>query len=186
MDPAPPGREGEPWGRKRGWDLVHLPTEHDLIRVGFSTSKGLVSWAIRKLTRSEVSHCFFIADFWGVSCALEATDRGFVATPLEAFTREAGRQFVTVCDLEMEDAPTLRHVASMLGHPYDFAGLAGFLWVLLGRRLGRSWRNPIRSESRVFCSEAIVRVLQASRYPGADLLDPERVSPQDLLVFLRS
>lgn len=154
-----------------------------MIRVGFSTSRTPVSWAIRRLTRSEVSHCFFIADLWGVACVLEATERGFVASPVSEFSK--AHRIVTVCDLEVEDAPTLQQAVELLGRPYDFLGLAGFLWVLLGRKLGRSWSNPARSEQRLFCSEAIVRVLHKIEYPGATYLDPEQVSPQDLLVFLR-
>ncbi len=154
-----------------------------MIRVGFSTSSNPVSWAIRRLTSSEVSHCFFIADLWGVACVLEATERGFVASPVSEFSK--AHRIMTVCDLELEDAPTMQQAVEILGRPYDFLGLVGFLWVLLGRKLGQPWKNPARSEDRLFCSEAIVRVLQKVKYPGASLLDPEQVSPQDLLSFLQ-
>lgn len=153
-----------------------------MIRVGFSTSKNVVSWAIRKLTRSHVSHCFFIANLWGTECVLQAAELGFVALPLTEFLK--GHQIITIYGLALEDTPTMQHALSLLGKPYDFLGLFGFLWVLLGRKLGRAWKNPVHSEGQLFCSEAIVRVLQKANYPGASLLDPERTSPQDLLVFM--
>ncbi len=155
-----------------------------MIRVGFSTNRTILSWAIRKFTKSKVSHCFFIVNLWGTECVLEAAGLGVVALPLSEFLKN--NQIVTIYGLGLQDNHTMQQAISLLGKPYDFLGLLGFLWVLIGRRLGRSWKNPVHSENQLFCSEAIVRVLQKSNYKGASLLDPEQTSPQDLLVFLSS
>ena len=36
----------------------------------------------------------------------------------------------------------------------------------------------------MFCSEAIVRTLQAANYPGASALDPASTTPEALLEFM--
>lgn len=152
-------------------------------RIGFSTSSSPVSWAIRRLTDSDVSHCFVTLDMIGVQCVLEAHDTGFRAIPLNHFYET--NTVVDILDPEVPLEPVLPDALEWLGRPYDFVGLVGFLWVLLGRRLGRTWTNPFRSMGRQFCSEAVVRLLQMAKHPGASLLDPESTSPADLLLFLR-
>lgn len=154
-----------------------------MITIGFSRSSTLVSWAIRKVTCSQVSHCFVVHRVLGVECALEATSSGFRAVPMSVFSED--NQIVDIVSVEadgFDDEPIL---GAMLGHPYDFLGLFGFLWVMLGRSLGMRWSNPARGPSKLFCSEAVVMVLAAGGVPGSSLLEPEQCSPEDVLRFLK-
>lgn len=154
-----------------------------MITVGFSSADTLVSWVIRKVTGSGVSHCFVVHKVLGVECALEAVASGFRAIPMSVFAEDNRIvDIVSVDSSSLEEEPIL---GAMLGHPYDFIGLFGFLWVMLGRRLGRQWSNPAGGPGKLFCSEAVVRVLAASGVPGASLLDPEQCSPEDVLRFLK-
>lgn len=154
-----------------------------MITVGFSSADTLVSWAIRKITGSRTSHCFIIHKVLGVECALEAAATGFRAVPMSVFAEDNDIVDIVSVDSEaMDEEPIL---GAMLGHPYDFLGLFGFLWVMAGKRLGRAWRNPAGGPARLFCSEAVVRTLRAGGVPGASLLDPEQCSPEDVLRFLK-
>lgn len=76
-------------------------------------------------------------------------------------------------------AVALRYVGSR----YDFEGLIGMTWVMIGRWLRRKWKNPFRSAKNVFCSEAVIRaMLDSPGYGAACPLDPES-SPEDLLLY---
>lgn len=141
-----------------------------------------MSWAIRKLTGSAVSHCFIVHEALGVECAVEAAGDGVVLLPLEV-VRERG-DIVSLVDMGDSLEVGMGDLAGMIGHPYDYLGLLGFLWVLGGRKLGKDWYNPFRSDTRLFCSESVVRILQKCKVPGASLLDPESCSPADVLAFL--
>jgi hypothetical protein len=80
-----------------------------------------------------------------------------------------------------------RLVPTWLGRfDYDFAGLlTGGILTAVRRWTKRQVKNPLRSAGQVFCSEAVVRVLQAPEvdYPGAQGLDPESSTPADLMVM---
>lgn len=154
-----------------------------MITVGFSSSGTLVSWVIRKVTGSKASHCFLIHKVLGVECALEAVSSGFRAIPMSVFAED--NEIVDIVSVDSDSLEEEPILGAMLGHPYDFLGLFGFLWVLAGRRLGRSWRNPAGGPDRLFCSEAVVRILKAGGVRGAALLDPEQCSPEDVRSFLR-
>lgn len=78
----------------------------------------------------------------------------------------------------------LQTASLKLGHRYDYLGLFGMAWVLLGRWLKRKWRNPWESSKALTCAEAVVYILQESDYPGARMLDPSSVTPQDILDFI--
>jgi hypothetical protein len=160
-----------------------------VIRVGFSTGKkNVLSAVIRFFTGSKVSHAWLLLEdtYFGLPLVLEATTEGFRLIPYAKF--QAKTTVIEVVDLD----PTypvdsgVKQAAQWLGDSYDFGGLLGSAFVLVGRWLKRKWKNPSASSKAMFCSEAVVRVLQASSYPGADQLDPEATTPQDLLDYLRA
>lgn len=154
------------------------------IRIGFSTTAGLLSWAIRAVTRSSVSHCFLLCEFYGVPVAMEAHEREFRIQSFDVFC--AQNKLLALVTPAVDLTPAMPDAAMWLGSGYDFAGLAGNLVVRAGRWMRRVWRNPFRSPDSQFCSEACTRVLQLAHHPGADMLDPEATAPQDLLMFLQS
>lgn len=156
-----------------------------MIRIGFSTNKtNPLSSFIRWVTKSQYSHCFLIVEdaFFGVDMALEADQYGFRLVPLEQFAKQHDIMLVVSPVAPIDEG--VKKAATWLGESYDFTGLFGMAFVLLGRWLGRKWRNPLRAAHAMFCSEAIVYVLRAANYPGAADLTPSDTSPEDLAEFL--
>lgn len=153
------------------------------MHIGFSTSPGPLSWLIRRVTRSEVSHCFLVVPFAGIEMVLEASENDYRLIPYDVFCRK--NTVVCLAYTLTPLDPALPMAARWLGSHYDFAGLAGNALVAIGRWCRRRWRNPARSDDVQFCSESVVRVLRAVNHPGTMDLDPDSTSPQDLLDFLR-
>lgn len=152
-------------------------------RLAFSTPKSFnpVSWLVKKLTGSHVSHVVFVyadADF-GMDMVMEAHELGFRLITLEHFARH--NNVVRIVEPRASLNPGLRWAATWLGTSYDFGGLLGMAWVLLMRKLGRRARNPLQSSRAMFCSEIAVRALQESGCAWARELTASTVSPQMLL-----
>ena len=77
-----------------------------------------------------------------------------------------------------------KKAALWLGKRYDYVGLVSAFFVMVARWLRRKIRNPLQDPRGLFCSEAVAHVLQQSRYPGAENLDPSATTPEDLRVLL--
>jgi len=152
-------------------------------QIGFSTGTGLVSRIIRWFTRSTVSHAwilYFDQEF-GCDCILEATAEGFRIQSFEKFRSE--NRIIATFTPKIVLTPGFKSMAAWLGAYYDFGGLFGMAWVLLGRWLRRRWRNPLASSRTMFCSEAVARLCFAAGYRGDIFEQPENTSPQDLYEF---
>lgn len=157
------------------------------VKIGFSTSSWWVSRLIRWCTRAAVSHAFLlIDDVPGMPpLVCEAEWCGWKLSTRAALTK-GGTRIVKL--VEPKTPLTDAFIASLawLDEKYDYTGLLGMAWVSFGRWFGKKWRNPLRSSRSLFCSEGVVYVLRDAGYPGADALDPQSVSPDDLLQFLKS
>jgi hypothetical protein len=152
--------------------------------VGFTTNECWISRAIRWFTKSPRSHAYlhFAAD--SIDIVFEAAWDGFRMAPLSdrgmCWTEIEVTKFVNVT----------KAFATCNGWwmtPYDYRGLFGEAWVMLGRWLGRTWRNPLASPHAMYCSEAALYVLQASwnpPLPPALATDPRSVDPGELLQLL--
>lgn len=154
-----------------------------MLKIGFSTTNGLISRAIRWVTRSRVSHTFVVYydETLGREMVLHADLKGVETIPMSRF--QESNTVVYICEPELtpyQRAHALLYLSKWLGSQYDFAGLFGNLWVLFGRWLKLKIRNPWGSSKAVFCSEAIVRALQEVNYPAVADLDPEATNPDDL------
>jgi len=157
-------------------------------RIGVSTPRGFnpFSWLVLKLTKSTASHAFFVYydEDWDTDMVMDAHEEGFRILPLTQFEKKnvIVATFHPVVSIEVG----VKFVAlTFLGTPFDFGGLFGTAFVLLGRWLKRKWHNPLQSARSVFCSEAAVVALQKSGYPGAEKLVPQDTTPQDLLQFFQ-
>jgi hypothetical protein len=156
-------------------------------RVGFSTTRALVSRLIRRLTGSRVSHAFLVYDDvdFERTMVMEAVGSGFRIVPLDRFERHN-----TVVRIFTPRHPIdvgLRSAVDWLGEGYDTGGLLGMalLLVLRSLKLRIKRRNLLASSRTLFCSEAVARACRASGYPGFRL-DPETTTPQDLLAFFEA
>ena len=156
-----------------------------MIRVGFSTdTSSIISAVVRWFTGSKTSHVWLLFDdtFFGLPMVLESADVGFRLIPYENFKAQHNT-VLAVLDPPYPLDVGVREAAMWIGESYDYTGLVGSVFVLLGRWLKRKWRNPWASPKALFCTESVVRVMQASHYPGSETLDPTGTTPQDLLDF---
>jgi hypothetical protein len=160
------------------------------VQIGFSYKKGnILSWLIRKVSSSTCSHAWLLIDdpFFGVPMVLQASiEGGFVPMPYARFLTSNTVVEVITPIIPLDAA--LHTAWPDLGTPYDYLGLFGMAWVMLGRLFHRMWNNPLSSSSEMFCSEAVVEaILIPAQYPGVDSLGPDQdVSPQALRTFLSS
>lgn len=152
-------------------------------KVGFSTNNTIISRLIRWLTKATCSHTFLLVDFAAKQLVLEAADSGFRIIAYDQFLNSN-----TVTDLvepKVNLDKAIEDAEEWLGKPYDYVGLFGFLWVLIGRALKRHWSNPLHGSKALFCSEVNTKIIQNAGWPGADKLDPTATSPYDLLLFMK-
>jgi hypothetical protein len=161
--------------------------------IGFSTPKAFnpVSWLIRKVTKSQVSHAWVVyhSDLFDLEMVMEAHELGFRSLTLEHF--KAKNKIVLLHPIDVDVTPGLRLLAVHLGDTYDYAGLFGMGIVLIQQRLRgffKKWKkrfkNPWQSANKYFCSEAVVTMLQASNSRMVEDVMAENTSPQMLMDIL--
>lgn len=152
-------------------------------KLGFSTSNSIISRLIRWFTKASVSHTFLTVEFDGKEWVLEAASTGYRIMPLSRFVNENSLVMIIEPKVSLDAAVT--QAEDWLGEGYDWGGLLGFTWVLLGRLLKRKWANPLNSSKALFCSEANTKIIQLAGWPGSEALVPSATSPNDLLMFAR-
>lgn len=152
-----------------------------MIKVGFSRSESIIGKVIRWFTKSEVNHTFIVFTLGGYEWVLEASWFGVYIIPYERYVLHANvTHLFEIEDAKLNDMAMLRFI----GAGYDYAGLVGMAWVMLGRALRKTWRNPWQSTKASFCSEMVASLLIEAKHPGAKELDPRATSPEDLLRIL--
>lgn len=152
-----------------------------MIQVGFSTTHMYLSRIIRFFTKSECSHAFFVFDLFGKAWVLEAGFFGVTLLALEKFQKT--NTVIALVPIEATESD-LEAAMEELGDRYDFGGLLGSFFVIVGRWFKKKWKNPWDAPKALFCSEFVVKALQANGYPGAENLVAADTTPQDLLDFL--
>ena len=95
------------------------------------------------------------------------------------------RHYVVVeyrCNFEVKDG--LFEIADHLGSHYDYAGLIVIAWIKLTWRWFKNkvkkfqWKND-----SIKCSELVAMFLQANNVEGAEILNIELTTPDDILLF---
>lgn len=150
-------------------------------RIGFSVSNSWISKIICWFTKGRTSHTFLIyydIDFER-DMVMEATEGGYKITPFSKYQKDT----IAIFEPKQSIEYGLKKSIDNLEEKYDYIGLIGMMWVCLGAFLKRKWRNPLASSKAMFCSEAIVKVLQWSNYPGSEQFESFSTTPEDLLVF---
>jgi hypothetical protein len=155
--------------------------------VGFSTPRRFnpVSWLVRRFTKSECSHCFFLYwdDDFECDMVLESHELGFRLITWQRFVKK--NRIIALVEPAHDLDPGFLKLGEWVGSVYDFGGLIGQAAVQFGRFLKRKWRNPFQSSQAMFCSESIARCMQWAGHPDAHRFTPKETAPQDLLVFYR-
>ncbi|MBK9520003.1 MAG: hypothetical protein IPO09_22315 [Anaeromyxobacter sp.] len=160
-----------------------------MVFVGFSTPRrwNPLSALIRAMMRSQASHAWLLVEdpLFELRLVLEAHSTGFRLIALAEFVKE--NRVVALVEPAHDLHRGLPEAGGWLGDQFDVLGLFGIFLTLVGRWFSaRRWRNPFTSSRALFCSEAVVRVMKASRYPGAERLGNETTTPAELLAFLEA
>jgi hypothetical protein len=161
--------------------------------IGFSTPKAFnpVSWLVRKLTNSQVSHAWVVyqSELFDRQMVMEAHELGFRTITYDHF--KSKNKVVMVVPVDVDVTPGLRMLSEHLGEMYDYSGLFGMSFVLIGqwfKRTFKKWRrrirNPWANAKRMFCSESVVALLQASNSRMVEDVVAENTSPQMLMDIL--
>jgi hypothetical protein len=175
-------------GEERPARIAEVVARATRARIGFSKPRrwNLLSWGIRAVTGSRTSHAWVeLHDpLFNLKMVLEAHVSGLRLVPRSLFA--ATNHVVAYARPEVDLAQGVAAQGRWLGAAYDGKGLLGMSWVILGRWLGKKWKNPVHGSRSLFCSEAVVRMLQAAGYEPARALCPDDTSPEDLLEFLQA
>lgn len=151
-----------------------------MIQVGFSTTNMFLSKIIRDVTKAKISHCWFVFDMYGKQFVLQADIGGVKIAPYN----KASKKWTNIQTVPLKHEIDMAPAWDMLDTDYDYGGLIGNAWVYLGARLGKKWKNPTADSHALFCSEFVIDVLQAVKYPGAEKYDPETTTPEQILELL--
>jgi hypothetical protein len=163
-----------------------MPTPQVL--VGFSTPRAFnpLSALIRWMTHSRTSHAWMLVDdpAFETRLVLEAHTTGFRLVSFARFVKD--NVVVALVEPAQPLAPGLPAAAAWLGEAFDVLGLFGIFLALVRRWFVQGpLRNPFPTRRALFCSESVIRTMDAARYPGAGTLPPEATTPADLLEFFR-
>ena len=157
------------------------------VKIGFSTNPtNLLSKVIRFFSNSPVSHAFFIADWDGTEVMVEAHWNGLRVLDFKQWKRDKPTQLVAVIEPRVSLQKGFDSIIPYLGQPYDFGGLFGMAFVMVGRWLKKKWANPWNSNKALFCSEIVAQVLTWERYPGWTSLPADDITPDDLFDFFKN
>lgn len=145
----------------------------------FGTTNKLLSRLIRWVTRSRTSHATLGLEINGVPLILEATTGGVRIIPRAKWLID----HILVAEFrpKIDLSHGLRDALTHIGAAYDYVGLFGYFWVLLGRRLGKKLRNPLASERAMVCSEFVMHLDTGEKIPEWKDMDWEATTPEDLL-----
>jgi hypothetical protein len=157
--------------------------------VGFSTPRrwNPLSALIRAMTRSRASHAWILVEdpIFELRLVLEAHSNGFRLISFTRFVKD--NRVVAIVQTAHPIDRGLPVAGQWLGESFDLLGLFGIFLTLVGRWAHqRPWKNPFPTPSALFCSEAVVRTLKASGYPGSERLGDEDTSPAELLEWFRA
>lgn len=155
-----------------------------MISIGFSTTRSLVSGVVRWFTKSTVSHSFITFDWLDQKWVIEAEANGVQIVPMSNFL---ARKNIIVKTFDMPNL-TMNHLKLVLdnaGEAYDYTGLFGAIFTIIGSWFKMKWHNPWNNAKEAFCSELIAQWLKDLDIPAADSLIPSDMTPMALLTFLQ-
>jgi hypothetical protein len=158
-----------------------------MISIGFSTTKKPVSRLVRWITKSKVSHSFIVFDWLGEKWILESEWAGVQVIPMSRFmSKSKGNIIVDIVDLPDATMDDLKLALQDSGVAYDYGGLFGAIFPIIGTWLKMKWKNPWQNTKAMFCSEFIVVWLQDLGLISEGDLIAGDTDPNTLLKFLKT
>ena len=152
------------------------------MQIGFSTTNKIISRIIRWFTKAKCSHTFFVFALFDRPWVLGAEFGGIELISLERFQKN--NSIVALADVPELGEEAVKDAMASLGEAYDFGGLLGGIFPIIGRWLKLKWTNPWENPKAMYCSEFVIRTLKAHKFPDIEALDATTATPQDLHDFL--
>jgi len=157
-----------------------------MITIIFTRPKkwSLLSWLIKKFTKSQASHMMIGLEMYGVPVVIHSTMGGVQITPRkkQMVNNEILEEYKFIPDV----TNGLKHSFDHLGERYDYVGLLGYAIILImWRWFRRKMKNPLASPTALVCSEFVLHVNHDGQIKEWEGLDPERTTPQDLIEICR-
>lgn len=149
----------------------------------FSTTGGLFGRLIRWFTRSRVSHVGIATVLHDVPVVIHADFGGVQVMLWSRFVRE-NEPVVSFTPKGIDFEGAILSAVSEVGEAYDYAGIIGYVAVMVARRWGRRIANPFAGAKATVCSELVARALRAVIPEWRILIDPEQMTPEDLLCLV--
>lgn len=149
-----------------------------MLYIGFSTTDLLISKVIRWVTKSPTSHAFFLFDCNGVEMVFEASLFGTRLVPWKIFQNT--EKVIKITKLPYSSQEVMTPLLEDLSSPYDFGGLIGSSFVVIGRWFRKKWTNPWNDPHRSFCSEIVAKRLKDIGDPNLQDCNPSCMTPKDL------
>jgi len=153
-----------------------------MITLVFTTGKtwSLVSWLIKKFTKSESSHVAIGLEIYGVPVLIHSTMGGVQISPRDKWM--TNNYVVEEYEFVPNMSDGIKHACEHLGERYDYVGLLGYAIILImWRWFRKKMKNPLASPIALVCSEFVCHVDHEKLIEEWMDLDPERTTPQDLI-----
>lgn len=156
------------------------------VTFGFSTTTKFMSWVIRRVLKSYVSHGWIAFDDATLNrrMVLQAETWGYECVPF-SYWRTKNIRIAEFEPIGPPLEPHLQWLGGKIGCEYDYSAAfwSGIVQLFknIGLRIGNvrkgRWGNP----NQYMCFEMLVRMLQRAKYGSFEGLDPELANPRDML-----
>jgi hypothetical protein len=149
------------------------------LTVLFMTSDSWVSKLIRWFTKGRVSHVAIGMEVMGAPMVLHATVGG-----VQMWTRAratGGEILVAEYKIIPDITGGVKAGFEHLGDKYDYVGLFGYIFVMIGRLIKQKWKNPLASSHAWVCSEFVAHCDSENKLPEWHKYADSGTDPEDLL-----
>jgi len=155
------------------------------MRIGFSTTNGIMSKAIRWFTHSKASHSYIIFLAEGQTLMVEADQHGVICEDYSNFKKKNK----IVAEFELTVTPEEEHkivgyALQQLTRPYNFLEILGYVWIIVNKTFGRTVKQPFKDRSAYVCSELVICSLQAGNFPLSHFMNRFVTPPEGIIEFL--
>lgn len=150
--------------------------------IGFSDGGNALSWFIKYVTKSKVSHVFTMIADSGEIVIFQAS--GLKVNYENYNTFLSHEKVIEMYSIDLTDAEAeanKKFRLTSVGLPYAWQELVGFGWVLLVRKLGIVVKNPLSQGAHAhICVDTSVKQLPVDMTAKMALFDgPGSMTPED-------
>jgi hypothetical protein len=148
--------------------------------VGFSYANTFLSKLIKYCTKSKISHCYLRIPIpeYSESVVFHAQLFNTHYQNYAHFTKNSTVVEEITVNLNEDQHRTAELVRILdCGKPYGYGELIGYIWVLIGRKFGKKWKNPLSKSDTYVCVEVVCKSLGMTNYSS--------LTPQDLYDILK-